>query len=170
VVIGNKADVVGVEAADERLRSRAEADGLAYFAVSAVTGEGIDSMTRWVAEQVHELRVASADHAEQFEQVWQHDRRRDREYTVVNMGGGVFRIDGKGVERMVVQTEWENEEAIAFLQLRLVKAGIEKALIDAGARDGDEIRILGRSFEFDSGVAAEVDVEYVEDEPFEEDE
>lgn len=168
VVVGNKADVVGVEAADERLRARAEADSVAYFAVSAVTGEGIDSMVRWVAEQVHELRLATADAAESFEQVWQHDRRRDREFTIVNMGGGVFRVDGRGVERMVIQTEWDNDEAVAFLQRRLVKAGVEKALIDAGARDGDEIRILGRGFEFDVGLAHDVEVTYIEDEPFEE--
>jgi len=166
VVVGNKADVVGVEEADERLRVRAEADGLPYFAVSAVTGEGIDPMVRWIAEKVFELRTASAEQAETFEQVWQHDRRRDRDFTVANLGGGVFRIDGKGVERMVIQTEWDNEEAVAFLQRRLVKAGVEKALIDAGARDGDEIRILGRSFEFDAGLADDVEVAYVEDEPY----
>jgi len=165
IIVGNKADVVGVEEADERLRTRAEADELPYFAVSAVTGEGIDSMIRSIAEKVFELRTASAQSAESFEQVWQHDRRRDKEYVVVNMGGGVFRIDGKGIERMVVQTEWENEEAVAFLQRRFGKAGIDKALIDAGARDGDEIRILGRSFDFDSGIAEDPEIEFVEDEP-----
>jgi len=170
ILIGNKADVVGVEEADERLRDRAAADGVEYFAVSAVTGEGIEPMKRAVAERVFELRMSAADQAESFEQVWQHDRRSDREYAVVNMGGGVFRIDGRGVERMVIQTEWNNEEAVAFLQKRLVKAGVEKALIDAGARDGDEIRILGRSFEFDSGIVDDVEVVYIEDELAEEDE
>lgn len=170
VIVGNKADVVGVEEADARLRARAESDGLSYFAVSAVTGEGVDSVVRWVAERVYELRTASAAEAEGFEQVWQHDKRRDREYTVVNMGGGVFRVDGKGIERMVIQTEWDNEEALAFLQRRLVKAGVEKALMDAGARDGDEVRILGRSFEFDAGMADDADVPFIEDEPFLEDE
>jgi len=170
VVVGNKADVVGVEEADERLRVRAEADGLAYFAVSAVTGEGIDAMTRAVAELVFELRSSAVRTDESFERVWQHDRRRDSEFVVVNMGGGVFRIDGRSIERMVIQTEWNNEEAVAFLQKRLVKAGVEKALIEAGARDGDEIRILGRSFEFDTGLVDDVEVAYIADELAEEDE
>ncbi len=164
VVVGNKADVVGVEESDERLRARAEADGLRYFAVSAVTGEGIDAMTRAVAELVYELRRTATEADESYERVWQHDRRKGREFAVVNMGGGVFRIDGRAIERMVVQTEWNNEEAVAFLQKRLVKAGVEKALIDAGARDGDEVRILGRSFEFDSGLVDDVEVTYIEDE------
>ena len=94
VVVGNKADVVGVEESDARLRARAEADGLRYFAVSAVTGEGIDAMMRAVAELVYELRRTATEADESYERVWQHDRRKGREFAVVNMGGGVFRIEG----------------------------------------------------------------------------
>ncbi len=164
VVVGNKADVIGVEEADARLRERAEEAGYPYFAVSAVTGEGVDAMIRSVAQRVFELRSAAAQDTTSFEQVWTHDRRRMREYSVKNLGGGVFQVEGRGIERMVIQTEWENEEAVAFLQKRLVKAGVESALIDAGARDGDEIRILGRSFEFDVGLIEDDEVEYLEEE------
>ena len=55
---------------------------------------------------------------------------------------------------MVVQTDWENEEAIAFLQHRLKRLGVEAALERAGAVDGDEIRIVGRAFEFESARTA----------------
>ncbi|WP_281655745.1 Obg family GTPase CgtA, partial [Eggerthella sinensis] len=71
-------------------------------------------------------------------------------FKVLPLGGGVFRVEGPQVERMVVQTDWENEEAIAFLQHRLKRLGVEKALEKAGAVDGDEIRIVGRAFEFES--------------------
>ena len=47
---------------------------------------------------------------------------------------------------MVVQTDWENEEALAFLQHRFNRMGLEKELIKAGAVNGDEIRIVGRAF------------------------
>ena len=67
----------------------------------------------------------------------------------------MFRVEGPQVERMVVQTDWENEEAIAFLQHRLKRLGVEKALEKAGAVDGDEIRIVGRAFEFESVRTAE---------------
>ena len=44
---------------------------------------------------------------------------------------------------MVVQTDWENEEAVAFLQHRLKRLGVDTALERAGAVDGDEMRIVG---------------------------
>jgi GTP-binding protein len=64
----------------------------------------------------------------------------------------VFAVEGKAVERMVIQTEWDNEEAIAYLQHRLERMGVEKALVEAGARNGDEIRILNRAFAFESAL------------------
>ena len=65
---------------------------------------------------------------------------------------------GVQVERMVVQTDWENEEAVAFFQHRFKRMGVDTALEKAGARDGDEVRILGFSFAFESPTAGAVDV------------
>jgi GTP-binding protein len=70
---------------------------------------------------------------------------------------------------MVIMTEWNNEDAVAFLQKRLVKAGVETALAQAGAVDGDEIRISGRSFDFDSDIASDTEIAFIEDEFAEED-
>jgi len=45
----------------------------------------------------------------------------------------------------------------------MVKAGVEEALEEAGAVDGDEIRIAGRSFYFESAVRRDPEVEFIED-------
>ncbi|NTW28024.1 MAG: GTPase ObgE [Coriobacteriia bacterium] len=163
VVVGNKADAPGAAEVSEVLEARAIADGVTYFEVSAITGAGIDSLMRFVAERVFELRSAAAVQESAFEQVWTHDRKTKGEFAVRKLTDGVFEVLGKGVERMVITTEWNNEEAIAFLQKRLVKAGVEKALSDAGARDGDEIRIVGRSFYFESALQSDPEVPFIED-------
>ena len=83
--------------------------------------------------------------------MWEHRREeRDRRFTVTQEAEGVFRVAGGQVERMVVQTDWENEEAVIFLQHRMRRLGVDDALAKAGALDGDEVRILGRSFEYES--------------------
>jgi len=168
IILGNKADMPGTEEASERLRERAEADDVPYFAVSAVTGEGMDPFIRTVAERVHELRLAAAEQLEtSVQQEWVHAPKRGRGFEVRNMGGGVFVVTGRGIERMVIQTEWDNEEATAFLQKRLVRAGLEKALVEAGAREGDEIRILERAFEFTTGLEADPEIAYIESDEIE---
>jgi GTP-binding protein len=152
IVVGNKVDMPGTEENLERLRARVAADGVLFFAVSAVTGEGMDSLMNATAQRVSELRAEAtvAESNATYDRVWEHEReRRDRRFTVTNCGDGVFSVEGKAVERMVIQTEWGNEEALAFLERRLVRAGVEHAIKDAGAHQGDEVRILGRSFVFE---------------------
>ena len=163
IVVGNKADVEGAHQASEALRDRVESAGVPYFEVSAVTGQGVDSMIRAVAERVFELRSAAIDTSADERRVWTHEPKSDREFTVKNLGGGVFEVIGRGVERMVIMTEWNNDEAIAFLQKRMVKAGVEKALAEAGAVDGDEIRIAGRAFEFEGALERDPEVAFVPD-------
>jgi len=169
IVVGNKSDIAGVADASARLKERAEADGALYFEVSAATGQGMDSMIRAVAERVYELRIAAAETEPTVQKVWTHTRRKGKDYTVTNLGGGVFSVEGRSVERMVIMTEWNNEEAVAFLQKRMAKAGVETALTEAGAHDGDEIRIAGRSFEFDSDVASDEEIAFIKEEYAEED-
>lgn len=164
VLVGNKRDMPDTAEPSERLAAWAADAGIEYFPVSAVTGEGIDPMVRAIAEKVHELRAAAVAAEPAFGRVWSQTDRADREFAVRNLGGGVFEVTGRAVERMVIMTEIDNEEAVAFLQKRLVKAGVEKALLDAGAVDGDEIRIAGKMFDFETALASDPEVPFIEDE------
>jgi GTP-binding protein len=163
IVVGNKIDVEGTADVSARLREVVEESEIPYFEVSAVTGSGIDPMMRSVAERVFELRSAAIETGAGERRVWTHETKSDRDFIVSNLGGGVFEVKGRGVERMVIMTEWNNDEAIAFLQKRMAKAGVEKALADAGALDGDEVRIAGKAFEFEGALATDPEVAFIED-------
>ncbi len=171
IVVANKIDVAGTEEVVEKLAERVRLDSIAaaggdefvespvdpkLYRISALTGAGVDSIKAAIASKVHKLReeareIASAEI--QYDHIWEHKREeRDRRFIVVKEGEGVFRVTGGQVERMVVQTDWENEEAITFLQHRMKRLGVDEALLRAGAVDGDEIRIVGRSFGYESPI------------------
>ena len=168
IVVGNKVDVPGTEENLERLRAhvKAESEGLSerlldegidianpipFFAVSAVTQAGIDSLIAATATEVHRLREQAAeDPMPEYDQIWEHKRlERDRAIEVEQEEPHAWRVHGSGIERMVVQTEWDNDEAVAFLQRRMERAGVERALTAAGAVAGDEVRIMDIAFEFE---------------------
>ena len=46
-------------------------------------------------------------------------------------------------------TDLENEEAVRYLQGRMVRAGVEQALAEAGAKRGDAVEIAGAVFDFE---------------------
>ena len=168
IVVGNKVDVPGTEENLERLRAHVKAESeelserllddgidipnpIPFFAVSAVTQTGIDSLIAATATEVHRLREQAAeDPMPEYDQIWEHKRlERDRAIEVEEEEPHAWRVHGKGVERMVVQTEWDNDEAVAFLQRRMERAGVERALTAAGAHTGDEVRIMDIAFEFE---------------------
>ena len=162
VVVANKCDLPGCEEAVERLRAAAEADGHEFFAVSAATGLGLDALVNRVAAMVADLRceVAAAEPERDLTETWERDRqRRDKRMVIRREERHVWRVSGTAIERMVVQTDWENDEAVAFLQHRFDRCGLDLQLAKAGAVNGDEIRILGFAFTYEGEGA---DDEYSE--------
>ena len=62
--------------------------------------------------------------------------------------GERFRVVGRGVERWVAETDFDDPAKVERLQRRLAKEGVERQLARSGARRGDEIVIGDRAFEF----------------------
>lgn len=156
IVLANKCDMPGTEDALGRLREAAQADGHPFFAVSAVTGEGLEDFVVACAAQVAELRSQIEPTAvlPDFNEVVERERqRRDRAVQIKMESRGVWRVSGGLVERMVVQTDWDNDEAVAYLQHRFDRMGLDARLAAAGCRAGDEVRILGFAFDYEGEAA-----------------
>ncbi len=154
IVVANKCDLPGTEEAVDRLRQEAERDGREFFAVSAATGAGLDALVSRCAAEVARLRAEAASSAPVVElsERWEREReRRERRITVTREERHAWRVTGQQVERMVIQTDWENEEAVAYLQHRFGRCGLDDALAKAGAVNGDEVRILELAFTFEGG-------------------
>jgi GTP-binding protein len=140
VVAATKVDLLD-EA--ERARRAGELDATGeVIEVSGLTGEGVDRLAARLGELA---RVASAAEPERTPFVV---LRPGREPFTVRREGDRFRVAGRSVERWVAETDLEDPRAVAALQDRLVKAGVERRLAEEGARRGDEVVIAGRAFEF----------------------
>ena len=162
VVLANKCDMPNTEEKVEELRRMAEADGHQFFAISTVTGQNLDELVVWCASTVAELRqeLALTEPTEDRSEFWESLRkRRDNHLTIEREERHVWRVSGTAIERMVIQTDWDNDEAVAYLQHRFDRIGFDEQLIKAGARNGDEIRILGFAFSFEASGAQEIDEE-----------
>ncbi len=152
VVVANKCDLPGYEEEAERLRAAAEADGHSFFMASAATGQGLDELVTAVAAEVAELReeLKAADPERDLTREWENKRqRRDSQISITREDGCAWRVRGGSIERMVVQTDWENDDAVAYLQHRFSRCGLDDKLRRAGAVTGDEVRILGFAFDYE---------------------
>jgi GTPase len=137
LVVASKVDA-GRDRLDEVLARSPEA-----LPISAVTGEGIDELVGRLAAAVKDARADRPAPVGFVRHVVADDPIR------VVREDGAWRVRGKRAERAVATTDLDNDEAVARLQERLIKMGVERRLEDAGARAGDEVRIGEAAFDFE---------------------
>jgi len=118
--------------------------------VSGVSGDGVEKLRAAIEERVAAAR-ASEPPAESFVVI-----RPAREPFVVRREGDRFRVSGPRVERWVAEVDMDDEAQVAALQRRLIRAGVERRLAEAGARRGDEVVIGRAEFEFVPDAAPEL--------------
>jgi GTPase len=75
-------------------------------------------------------------------------------FEVQRTGPHSFTIDGRGIERLLQRYDPQNEDAMAYLEERLRKIGVLKALESEGFQGGDELQIAGIAFELDPDASA----------------
>jgi GTP-binding protein len=150
----SKADLVPAEeaaAAVAAWRTR-EPDALAVVATSAATGQGLDELSR---ELFHHVRDAGTEPPlADGDELAEHKVYRpadDAGYRVDRGPGGVLRVTGPAVERLLARHDIGNEEALRYLEERLRKMGVIRALEQAGFEPGDDVELAGTVFELDPG-------------------
>jgi GTP-binding protein len=109
--------------------------------VSAVTGEGVDTLAEHLADE-----SAGAPAPDRRPTVVLRPGREA--FTVRKVGDRRFRVEGRNVERWVQDADLEDPREVIELQGRLRRLGVERRLEAEGARRGDEVVIAGRPFEF----------------------
>ena len=110
--------------------------------ISAVTGLGISTLVGRLGSMVAEAR---ADEPEATGTIVIH-RPLPEGFSVEKVDDGVYEVFGKVVERAVALNDVTTDEAADYIQDRLRKIGVDRALARSGARDGDEVRVGELSF------------------------
>lgn len=70
-------------------------------------------------------------------------------FVVEQVAAGSFAVRGRGVERLLARYDVDNEDAMAYLEGRLRKIGVLRALEAEGFQAGDDLEIAGVAFELD---------------------
>jgi len=151
----SKADLVPAEEAERAAadwRGRLP-DALAVVVTSAATGQGLDDLARELLRHVPEHAAEPA--ARQEGTLAEHRVYRpadDAGYRVERGPGGVLRVLGPAVERLLARHDIENEEALRYVEERLRRMGVIRALLQAGFKPGDDVDLAGTVFELDPGA------------------
>jgi GTP-binding protein len=145
MVVANKADLPEGRARLPEAEAAATRRGLPFFAVSAATGSGMREFLYALGAEVAQARAARPVAAAAPPAAVAADP--EVPISVAREGAG-FRVLGDRPERWVAMTDLDNPQAVAYLQRRMRRAGVDDLLASAGASPGDEVLVGDAAFEF----------------------
>ena len=141
LVVGSKVDIadldLGEDIDDVPKVSRPER------VMSAVTREGIRPVVGELLDLVRGARAAEPD-SEAFVIL----RPIAEGVLVERLGEHAFRVKGRQAERAVALNDLTDHDAISYVDGRLKRLGVGKALVKAGARPGDVVWVGAFSFDY----------------------
>ena len=112
--------------------------------ISAMTGEGLEGLVHAMADLVVEAREAPTERPSMVV------HRPPTEDVAVERGeDGTWEVLDRGVARVANLNDLTNPDALDYLQDRLKRMGVNRALSRAGVRDGEPVRIGRLEFTYE---------------------
>jgi GTP-binding protein len=119
-----------------------------------VTGQGLEELAAQLLRHVPRDPVDPLPAGEE-EPLAEHKVYRpvdESGFRVERGPDGVLRVVGPAIERLLARHDTDNEEALRYVEARLRKMGVIRALEQAGFEPGDDVELAGKVFELDPGA------------------
>ena len=147
LVVANKIDLAETKGRLTPFRRARRAEGIETVGVSARDGVGLDALLDALAKLLPDAETLASPGEPAGVVVHRFDSMGDG-FAVERETDGAYRVRGRRVERLVAQTDFENEESATRFQRALARMGIERELERAGVQSGDMVRIAGHELEW----------------------
>ena len=141
IVVLNKADMMQ----DNELPAKIEAlTGRKPVIMSAIIHSGTEELIKTMYAELRKLPPVTPLEYEPFE----YSKPDKESFSVVECDDGSFEVFGGLVDEIARNVVLDNYDSMQFFQRRIKETGIDKALRNAGVKDGDTVRIKDIEFEY----------------------
>ena len=145
IVAANKMDLPDARDNLDAFRKKAGPE-VPVYPISAATREGVRELLFAVADLLDQQPEQPLE--EESDSGYKVYRSREPEEPfVIRRENEVFIVEGERVERLVAMTNFAYHDSVRRLARILREMGIEEALREKGAKEGDTVRIGGMEFE-----------------------
>ena len=149
IVVANKMDMPGAEENLVEFKKKVGED-VKVFAISAISRQGLKPLLFEIADLLevtpefllHEIEDEQSDATV----LYKHTKQSD-EFVITRDDDGAFVLSGNTIERLFKMTDFSREDGIRRFARQLRAMGVDEALRERGAENGDTVRLL--EFEFD---------------------
>ncbi|HHT7008594.1 TPA: GTPase ObgE [Bacillus cereus] len=148
VIVASKMDMPDAEENLAIFKKEIE-DDIAIFPISTLNQKGIRELLFSVADLVE--KTPSSVIAQQEEEVgnvtYKFESDRDKLF-ITRESDGTFVVSGQELEKLFKMTNFSHHESVQRFARQLRNMGVDSALRERGAKDGDTVKILEYEFSF----------------------
>ncbi|AGX05674.1 predicted GTPase [Bacillus sp. NRRL B-14911] len=151
IIVANKMDMPEAEENLKEFKSRLT-DDHPIFPISAFTRQGLRDLLFAVADKIEETPEFPLMEDEEEDNginrvVYKHEKPQT-EFVITRDPDGSFVLSGDAVIKVFKMTDFSREESVRRFARQLRGMGVDEALRERGAKDGDTIKLLEFEFEF----------------------
>ncbi|MGT2948112.1 GTPase ObgE [Streptococcus devriesei] len=119
------------------------------FPISGITHQGLDALLDATAQLLDKTDdFLLYDASEMQEEAYYGFDEEEKAFEISRADDAAWVLSGEKLEKLFVMTNLERDEAIMKFSRQLRAMGVDEALRERGARDGDTVRIGKFEFEF----------------------
>ena len=144
LIIANKMDM---PTSKENLKKFKEKVNQEVYEMSAIKGEGVNQIILKLADMLDQIPKENLYKNENFESHVIYKFKEEKPYKITK-DNDTWVISGKEIEKLLIMSRLDTDEAILRFSNKLRKMGIDDELRELGAKEGDSIRIMDYEFEF----------------------
>ena len=145
IIVANKSDIIQDEEKFEELSKLAKKQNIKIFKISAVTGEGVSELIKYVSEL---LKTLPKEDLLEYEDKKVYKLENKDDYTI-RKEEGMFVIEGEPVERIMRRVNIDDNESLYYLQKNLDELGVHEKLKRMGIKEGDIVKIADYELEWE---------------------
>ncbi|MFD1413999.1 GTPase ObgE [Oceanobacillus jeddahense] len=147
IIAANKMDMPDAE---EHLKAFKEKLGeeVPIYNISAITKEGLRDLLFAVADKLEEIPKYEPEIEQADETVVYRYQKEEEPFHITRDPDGAYVLYGHRIETLFKMTDFQHDEAVQRFSRQLRGMGVDKALRERGAQDGDTVRLLDYEFDF----------------------
>ncbi|KIL75465.1 GTPase ObgE [Bacillus badius] len=150
IIVANKMDLPDSEENLAEFKEKIGED-IPIFPISAITREGLKELLYAVADKVDEtpeFPLSDLEEEKGIHRVMYKHEDQPAEFIITRDPSGTFVVSGEKVEKLFKMTDFSREDSVRRFARQLRSMGVDDALRERGAEDGDIVRLLDYEFEF----------------------
>ncbi|WP_071395901.1 GTPase ObgE [Bacillus tuaregi] len=150
IIVANKMDMPEAEEQLAKFKEKLQED-YPIFPISAITRKGLRDLLYAIADKLEDTPEfplqAETEDTSVHHVLYKHEGEQ-KEFEITRDPDGSFVLSGDAVEKLFKMTDFSRDESVKRFARQLRGMGVDEALREKGAKDGDTVRLLEFEFEF----------------------